>query len=118
MAQIIDFDSAGKKRREEQRKAWEDELIALLNEFRGMNPVCMDWVYHAQMLGDGGEHPLYAAGRDLRAGIWRVIDEMSAHLVNGDYDGDTVALYRAEYRRTERELTEFIYDVREAREDP
>ena len=42
---------------------------------------------------------------------------MSAHLVNGDYDGDTVALYRAEFRRTERELTEFIYDVREARED-
>ncbi len=39
MAEIIDFDSAGKKRREEQRKALEDELIALLNEFRGLNPV-------------------------------------------------------------------------------
>ena len=44
MAQIIDFDAAGRRRREEQRKAWEDELIVLLNEFRGLNPVCMDWV--------------------------------------------------------------------------
>lgn len=117
MAQIIDFDSAGRKRREEQRKAWEDELIALLNEFRGINPVCMDWVYHAQMLGNGDDHPLYETGKDLRARVWRVIDEMSAHLVNGDYGCETVALYRTEYRRTERELTEFIYDVREAQEE-
>ena len=117
MAQIIDFESAGRKRREDQRKTWEDELIALLNEFRGLNPVCMDWTYHAQMLDGGNAGPLYETGRDLRAGIWRVIDEMSAHLVNGDYDGDTVARYRAEYRRTERDLTEFICDVREARED-
>ena len=117
MAQIIDFDSAGRKRREEQRKAWEDELIVLLNEYRGLNPVCMDWTYHAQMLAEKEDGPLYETGKDLRAGIWRVIDEMSAHLVNGDYDGGTVALYRAEYRRMERELIEFIYDVREARED-
>jgi len=117
MAQIIDFDSAGRKRREEQRKALEDDLIALLNEFRGLNPVCMDWVYHAQMLADGEDDSLYEAGKHLRAGIWRAIDELSAHLVNGDYDGDTVARYGAEFRRVEIELTEYIYDVREARED-
>ena len=113
MAQIIDFDAAGRRRREEQRKAWEDELIVLLNEFRGLNPVCMDWVYHAQMLADAGYGSLYETGKQLRAGIWRAIDEISAHLVNGDYDGDTVARYRAEYHRTEAELSEFIYDVRE-----
>ena len=116
MAQIIDFDSAGRKRREEQRRAWEEELIALLNEFRGLNPVCMDWVYHAQMLADAENASLYETGKQLRAGIWRAIDEMSAHLVNGDYDGDTVSLYRTEFHRTQNELTEFIFDVREARE--
>ncbi len=117
MAEIIDFDSAGKKRREEQRKALEDELIALLNEFRGLNPVCMDWVYHAQMLAGGDNDPLYETGKQLRAGIWHAIDEMSAHLVNGDYDGDTTARYAAEFRRMEKELTEFIYDVRKVQKD-
>ncbi len=117
MAQIIDFDAAGRRRREEQRKAWEDELIVLLNEFRGLNPVCMDWVYHAQMLADAGYGSLYETGKQLRAGIWRAIDEISAPLVNEDYGGDTVSLYRTEFHRTQEELTGFIYDVREARED-
>ena len=117
MAQIIDFDAAGRRRREEQRKAWEDELIVLLNEFRGLNPVCMDWVYHAQMLADAGNSSLYETGKQLRAGIWRVIDEISAHLVNGDYGGDTVSLYRTEFHRTQEELTGFIYDVREVQKN-
>lgn len=117
MGEIIDFNSAGKKRKEEQRMRWEEELIALLNEFRGMNPVCMDWVYHARMLEESGVDGLYETGMELRARIWSAIDELSAHLVNGDYDGRTIAAYDAGFQQTQNDLSGFIRDVREAQED-
>lgn len=117
MGEIIDFNAAGKKRKEEQRRQWEDELIVLLNEYRGMHPICMDWVYHARMLEEAGGDGLYETGMELRTRIWSAIDELSAHLVNGDYDGRTIAAYDAGFKQTRDDLSGFIRDVREARED-